>query len=63
MDEVSTYLYVLGRSLEARARGDVNLEDSLLDELDVIWFSLNESDRRAASEVVKQYVRLNWDQL
>lgn len=61
MDEVSTYLYVLGKSLEARARGDVDLEDSLLDQLDSIWFSLNESDRLAASEAVKQYVKLNPD--
>ena len=57
MGEVSVYMVVLSRTLEARARGNEALEDSLLDELDGIWKSLSDEDKKAANLAVSQYLR------
>jgi hypothetical protein len=57
MGEVSVYMVVLSRALEARARGNEALEDSLLDELDGIWKSLSDDDKKAANLAVSQYLR------
>lgn len=57
MGEVSVYMVVLSKALEARARGNEALEDALLDELDGIWLSLTDEDRLRVSEEVKRLNR------
>lgn len=56
MGEVSVYLVVLSKALEARARGNEALEDALLDQLDDIWLSLSESDIEEVRKSVYRYI-------
>ena len=50
-------MVLLSKVLEARARGNEALEDSLLDELDSIWYSLSEeSIDKVSSAIIRQYL-------
>lgn len=44
-------------SLEARAEGDEETEDQLLDELDKIWYALSSDDLKAVKLEVHRLVQ------
>jgi hypothetical protein len=57
-DKVSKYVRLLNNSLKLRQQGRDKEEDEILDELDLIWFSLNENERtrvQAAVAILRNY--------
>jgi hypothetical protein len=50
------YMQKLQESLEARAEGDEETEDRLLDELDKIWYALSGDDLKAVKLEVHRLV-------
>lgn len=50
------YLSKLRESLRARAEGDEETEDRLLDELDKIWYALSSDDLKAVKLEVHKLV-------
>lgn len=51
-DKVSEYIRLLNDSLNLRQQGKDKEEDEILDQLDRIWYSLNETEMARASAAV-----------
>lgn len=57
-DKVSEYIRLLNNSLKLRQQGRDEEEDEILDQLDLIWYSLNEDELArvsAAVAILKNY--------
>ena len=57
-DKVSEYIRLLNNSLKLRQQGKDKEEDEILDQLDLIWYSLNEHELarvRTAVAILRNY--------